>query len=85
MGVLCAMCGRCFVVRVVCVSCEVLVQRGLTVDNASVLLQASDERHATRLRELCVRFVVRHFDAVTKSTGFQLLSRELILDVLQSR
>jgi RCC1 and BTB domain-containing protein len=65
--------------------CEVVVQRGLTTDNAPVLLQGSDERHAARMRELCIRFIVRHFDAVTKSAGFQTLSRELILEVLQAR
>ena len=65
--------------------CEVVVQRGLTTDNAPDLLQASDARHAARMRELCIRFIVRHFDAVTKSAGFQTLSRELILEVLQAR
>lgn len=65
--------------------CEVVVQRGLNVDNAPTLLQAADGLHAGRMRELCIRFVVRHFDAVTKTSGFQMLSRDLILEVLQNR
>ncbi|EQC36786.1 hypothetical protein SDRG_05620 [Saprolegnia diclina VS20] len=65
--------------------CELVVQKGLTVENAGVLLSAADELHAGRLRDLCMHFIVRHFDTVTKTEGFQLLSRELILETLQNR
>ncbi|KDO32822.1 hypothetical protein SPRG_02515 [Saprolegnia parasitica CBS 223.65] len=65
--------------------CELVVQKGLAVENAGVLLSAADELHATRLRDLCMHFIVRHFDTVTKTEGFQLLSRDLILETLQNR
>ncbi|ETV89424.1 hypothetical protein H257_00711 [Aphanomyces astaci] len=65
--------------------CEVLVQKGLVVDNAGVLLQAADELHASRLREICMHFIIRHFDYVTKTEGFHMLSRDLILETLQNR
>ncbi|CAN0038628.1 unnamed protein product, partial [Sphacelaria rigidula] len=65
--------------------CELAVQKGITVDNAAPLLQTSDELRASRLRDICMRFVVRHFDTVSKSEGFKVLSRELIFDVLTSR
>jgi len=40
---------------------------------------------AAPLKEACTRFIIKHFDRVTKSDGFAGLSRELILEVLQSR
>ncbi|CAK4213874.1 unnamed protein product [Aphanomyces euteiches] len=65
--------------------CESIVQKGLVVENAAYLLQAADELQALRLRDISMRFIVRHFDYVTKTEGFQLLSRELILETLQNR
>lgn len=65
--------------------CEIIVQKGITVENAAVLFQSADELHAFRLREVCLSFVIRHFDTVTKSEGFANLSRDLILEVLKSR
>lgn len=47
--------------------CELAVQKGITVDNAAPLLHTSDELRASRLRDICMRFVVRHFDTVSKS------------------
>ena len=40
---------------------------------------------AAPLKELCTRFIIKHFDRVTKADAFASLSRELILEVLQSR
>eukprot|EP00929_Paragymnodinium_shiwhaense_P042678 TRINITY_DN22048_c0_g3_i1.p1 TRINITY_DN22048_c0_g3~~TRINITY_DN22048_c0_g3_i1.p1 ORF type:complete len:185 (-),score=15.24 TRINITY_DN22048_c0_g3_i1:251-757(-) len=66
--------------------CEVRVQRGITVANAAQLLAVADtSASAGRLREVCLNFIVSHFDAVTRSDGFHHLSRDLILEVLQSR
>lgn len=66
--------------------CETKVQRGVSVDNAAQLLALADSSaSATRLREICLKFIVSHFDAVTKSEGFRHLPRDLILEVLQSR
>ena len=63
---------------------ELLWEFGIRRESAA---NGSAERSkpAARMRELCIRFIVRHFDAVTKSAGFQTLSRELILEVLQAR
>lgn len=47
--------------------CELAVQKGITVDNAAPLLHTSDDLRASRLRDICMRFVVRHFDTVSKS------------------
>lgn len=37
------------------------------MENAAPLLQTSDELGASRLRDICMRFVVEHFDTVSKS------------------
>lgn len=47
--------------------CELAVQKGITADNSASLLHTSDELRASRLRDICMRFVVRHFDTVSKS------------------
>ncbi|CAN0255328.1 unnamed protein product, partial [Discosporangium mesarthrocarpum] len=65
--------------------CEVAVQKGITEENATALLQVSDELQAARIREICMRFIIRHFDVVSKSEGFKTLSRELIFDILSNR
>lgn len=66
--------------------CEERVQKGISVENAAELLAASDAHgHASHMRSICLHFIVSHFDAVTKSAAFGDLSRELILEILQSR
>lgn len=47
--------------------CELAVQKGITAENSAAILHTSDELRATRLRDICMRFVVRHFDTVSKS------------------
>ncbi|DAZ94414.1 TPA: hypothetical protein N0F65_003443 [Lagenidium giganteum] len=65
--------------------CEIIVQKNIAVENAANLLQAADELHSFRLREICLGFMVLHFDTVTKTDGFTNLSRDLIIEVLQNR
>jgi hypothetical protein len=65
--------------------CEIIVQKNVNVDNAATLLLTADELHCYRLREVCMGFIVRNFDTVTKSDGFQSLSKDLILETLQNR
>uniref|UniRef100_K3WAD0 BTB domain-containing protein n=1 Tax=Globisporangium ultimum (strain ATCC 200006 / CBS 805.95 / DAOM BR144) TaxID=431595 RepID=K3WAD0_GLOUD len=65
--------------------CELLVQKHMAIENAAALFQSADELHASRLREICLAYMVRHFDQVTKTDAFANLSRDLILEVLQSR
>jgi RCC1 and BTB domain-containing protein len=65
--------------------CEIVVQKNMTVDNAATLFQTADDLHAARLREICLSFLIRNFDTVTKTDGFTNLSRDLIIEVLQSR
>lgn len=65
--------------------CEVLLQQGITVKNAATLFRTADDVNATKPRRLCLHFIVRHFDRVTKTEAFMALSREQILEVLSSR
>lgn len=66
--------------------CEAKVQTGIAVDNAALLLATANALpHATRMRDLCLRYIVRHFDHVSKTDGFMRLSRDTILDILRSR
>lgn len=65
--------------------CEMIVQKSITYENAATLFQSADDLHATRLREICLGYLVRNFDMVSKTDEFTNLSRELILEVLKSR
>ena len=47
--------------------CELAVQKGITAENSAAILHTSDDLRASRLRDICMRFVVRHFDTVSKS------------------
>lgn len=66
--------------------CESIVQKGITVDNAAYLLTTADSLpHARTMQDLCLRYIVRHFDVVSKTEGFARLSRDLILEILRVR
>lgn len=65
--------------------CEGIIAQGLGVDSAPALLQISDDLGASRPREVCLRWIVDHFDTVSKTASFKSLSKELILDVILSR
>ncbi len=68
--------------------CEARVRKGLTVATAAELLVACDS-HASSvvfpLRAQVLRFIVAHFDAVSKTKGFSLLTKAQMLEVLSSR
>lgn len=66
--------------------CEGIVQKAITVDNSAQLLMTADSLpHATSMQDLCLRYIVRHFDVVSKTEGFTRLSRDLILAILRVR
>ncbi|EWM22873.1 BTB/Kelch-associated [Nannochloropsis gaditana] len=66
-------------------ACENVFQTGLNIENAATLLQTAENFNARALKDICLSFIVRHFDQATKTEAFAGLSRELILEVLQSR
>jgi len=65
--------------------CEVLVQRNLSTTNVCKLLSIADDIGAHPLRALCLKYVARHFDDVSKTGAFEDLSKLLILEVVKHR
>lgn len=65
--------------------CEMKVRTGITVENAPFLLKVADELSNTLLREICVRFIISHFDTVSKCDSFKVLNMELVHEILQNR
>lgn len=66
--------------------CELVVVKGISVDNAATMLTTAHQLgHVSRMRDICMRYVINHFDAVSKTDAFQSLSRELILETIQNR
>ena len=65
--------------------CEERLMRGISPENAASLLQLADELNVLRLREICVGYIVRHFDTIAKSPSFQTLSKTQILLVITNR
>lgn len=70
--------------------CEHVLERQISVDNAAALLQVSDELGATALKDICVTFIVRHFDACTQASTFRELvlsgdAGELVMAILDQR
>lgn len=62
-----------------------LVDCHLSVENAAWILSGADAAQVLSLRSTCMAYVLREFDSVSKTDAFRILSRELILEVLQRR
>ena len=68
--------------------CEQLIVQAISIDNAADILQAADTHSALGLRGRCLEFMLRHFDAVSKSSGFEILAKdnvELLLEIIKKR
>lgn len=62
------------------------VLRSLSVPTAAELFgKASEHPACSSIRGSCLKFIVNHFDAVSKSPGFESLTRELMLEIIRSR
>jgi hypothetical protein len=68
--------------------CESRMLASINVENASSILFAADLHNAKSLRERCINFILAHFDAVTKTAGFEEMGRtnmDLIFEILKRR
>jgi len=65
--------------------CEAIVYKKLCHHNAPELLSVADQHSALSLKSLCTRYIIQHFEVITKSQQFTILNRELILEILQRR
>lgn len=53
--------------------------------NIGWIFQGADRYKATRLREICLSFIVKSFDNVSKTKAFEELSRDLIIEIIKKR
>ena len=68
--------------------CEQFISQSVNVENAADILLTADLHNATGLRGRCMDFILRHFDAVSKSTSFEALAKynvELLLEIIKKR
>jgi len=65
--------------------CERVLEGSIHVENVCWIFQGADRYKSTRLRDVCLRFVTRNFDLVSKTVSFQELDRDLILEIIKSR
>jgi hypothetical protein len=65
--------------------CCTVVRRNLSAENSGPLLQQASESHCHMLKEVCMNYVVEHFDSVSKTEGIKLVSHALLLEILAQR
>lgn len=68
--------------------CEKKILVSINVDTAATILQAAHMHHAVGLRQSCFDFILRNFDAVSKTAAFEEMGRsnvELVFEILKRR
>ncbi|CEM13230.1 unnamed protein product [Vitrella brassicaformis CCMP3155] len=68
--------------------CERKILTSIDIDNAATILQAADLHTAVSLRQSCFDFILRNFDAVSKTQSFEEMGRanvELVFEILKRR
>ena len=65
--------------------CSTVVRRNLCAENSGPLLQTASASHCHVLKEVCMKYVVEHFDAVSKTEGIKQVSHGLLLEILAQR
>mmetsp|Transcript_21239 Transcript_21239/g.27128 ORF Transcript_21239/g.27128 Transcript_21239/m.27128 type:complete len:558 (+) Transcript_21239:73-1746(+) len=65
--------------------CEILVCDNLDDINAPILLKLADDQQDMHLRDICMKYVVRNFETISKTENFGVLDRHMILEILQTR
>jgi N-acetylneuraminic acid mutarotase len=68
--------------------CEKRMLQSITVENAANIFHASDMHSATALRQKAKKYILSHFEEVSKSYSFEEMGRsniELVFELLQSR
>mmetsp|Transcript_35701 Transcript_35701/g.83574 ORF Transcript_35701/g.83574 Transcript_35701/m.83574 type:complete len:506 (+) Transcript_35701:364-1881(+) len=68
--------------------CEKKILVSINIDNAATILQAANMHIADGLRQSCMDFILRNFDAVSKTAAFEEMGRsnvELVFEILKRR
>jgi len=65
--------------------CCAVVRRSVTEENAAYLLQNSSDSHCQVLKDICMEYIVTHFDVISKTEGIKAVSHSLLLEILAMR
>merc|ERR1712039_477105 len=68
--------------------CEKKILVSISIDSVATILQAASTHVAHGLRQSCMDFILRNFDAVSKTAAFEEMGRsnvELVFEVLKRR
>jgi len=68
--------------------CELEMLHAITVESAANILYTADQYNAENLREQCILYILMHFDAVSRTLGFEEMGRtnvELVFEILRRR
>ena len=68
--------------------CEQSILSSISNETACTILQAADTVNAAMLRKRAIEYILRHYDSVVKTTGFEDLARrniELTLEIIRQR
>jgi len=68
--------------------CEKKILISINIDSAATILQAANMHIAHGLRQSCMDFILRNFDAVSKTVAFEEMGRsnvELVFEILKRR
>lgn len=68
--------------------CEKNILGSINVDSVAAILQRADEHKSYSLRQSCMEFILRNFDAVTKTPAFEEMGRqnvELVFEIFKQR
>ncbi|GBG27678.1 RCC1 and BTB domain-containing protein 2 [Hondaea fermentalgiana] len=65
--------------------CEAISCAKLCQSNAPELLRIADQHQAHELKQICINYIVRHFEVISKMQEFTVLERDLIFDILKAR
>mmetsp|Transcript_29585 Transcript_29585/g.62882 ORF Transcript_29585/g.62882 Transcript_29585/m.62882 type:complete len:512 (+) Transcript_29585:125-1660(+) len=68
--------------------CEQKILVSINIDSAATILQAANMHIAHGLRQSCMDFILRNFDAVSKTAAFEEMGRsnvELVFEILKRR
>lgn len=68
--------------------CEQKMLQSIEPDNAATIFHAADELNAVLLRKKSLKFILKHFEQVSKSQAFEEMARtnvELVVEILRLR
>jgi len=66
--------------------CEQTIISNITISNAATIFQEADRHYADSLREVSLKFILKNFDQISKTEGFEKLVLEngdLVVEILR--